>query len=409
MHALARPCLFTLLLCAPAAAQDGGAAPQKGVASSLPPIEQRIRPAIENGLVWLCRHQDAGGGWRAATLATHCDAGSSCVSAEVGGLWDTGLTGLSILALLGAGASPRTPYVLHGANAEITYDTWACVDRAVKWLISVQEKNGSVSGQGGLYSDAIAAIALSEAFRVSRHWPCREAAQKALDFVVAGQADGPGGKSTWGWRYVPKDPESDTSVTGWAVRALEAGERAGIRPPKSSVAGAHAFIEWVTGKSGGLVGYMQADQAGMKVEGPHDTFDYHVGTMSALGIQVKLRTQPKPDKATSAWLKTAVNEVLIRDLPSAGTSLGIDYYYWHQAADAWAVLEAHGFDELAESGAPWRRALVEALASLQSAPSEKCSSGGWLTLDRWAHEAGPIYSTAINVLSLESVEPLFRH
>ena len=207
---------------------------------------------------------------------------------------------------------------------------------------------------------------------------------------------------------MPKDPVSDTAVTGWAVRAFDAGDRAGIRAPKSSVAGARAFVEWVTGKSGGLVGYLDPDGAGLKVTGHHDEFDYHVGSMTALGIPLQLLADPKPDKATAAWLKTAVHAVLFKDPPTVRTPLAVDDYDWHQAAEAWSLLDSRGFEQLAEAGSPWRKVLVEVLMPLQSAASDKCSSGGWLAPDRWSYAAGPVYSTAVNLLSLERVEALSR-
>jgi hypothetical protein len=41
--------------------------------------------------------------------------------------------------------------------------------------------------------------------------------------------------------------------------------------------------------------------------------------------------------------------------------------------------------------------------SPESSTSNKqvCPLGGWIRPDKWGHEAGPIYSTAINVLTLE--------
>jgi hypothetical protein len=370
---------------------------------------EAIDAAIHGGLAWLCRHQDADGAWRAQSVATHCDEGTPCVSGEFMPLYDTGLTALAVLALLGTGTSADKPVVVHGAKADVTFDTWECTKRAVAWLISKQDKAGSVSEQTMMYSDCLAAIALCEAYRVNKDWAWRQAAQRTVEFIEEGQhvkpqAGKPNAKALWGWRYLPKEGQSDTSVTGWAVRAFDSADRAGIHVPKAAMTGALDYIEWVTGPSDGLVGYMESEQGGMKVTGHNDHFDYHAGTMSAIAITVRLRADKKPDKAAAEWMKSAVDKVLLKDLPTA-TPLAVDYYYWHHAAEAWSLLGSRGFGKLAETGRAWRTALLDALLSLQSAPGEKCSSGGWLTADRWAWAGGPTYTTAINVLTLQGVKP----
>jgi hypothetical protein len=47
--------------------------------------------------------------------------------------------------------------------------------------------------------------------------------------------------------------------------------------------------------------------------------------------------------------------------------------------------------------------MMAALLALQDHETARdiCSRGGWLTPDRWCHAGGPIYSTALNVLTLE--------
>ena len=403
---------FIALLCFSAAAQSDAAppkpapsspaAPGKHAAPPKPlPGDAKVRPAIENGLVWLCRHQDEDGAWRAQVFGAHCDQGASCADKEekTDG-YDPGITALAVLALLGSGTTPTAPIVVHGAKPDVSWDTWAAAQRGIAWLIARQEKNGSFGGMQTMYSECLGAIALCDASRIGKNWDWRQAAQRAVDYLEASQASNPRGKGLWGWRYVPKDQQSDTSVTGWVVRAFAAADRAGIRVPKAAITGAQDYIVWVTG-DWGLVGYMDPEQAGQKVTGHNDDFDYHAGTMTALGIQVRLRTDEKPDKVNSGWIKTAVERVLLKDLPSAKTRLGVDYYYWHQAMDAWALIAACGMKPVAQSGLAWRTALVDALTTLQSPASEKCSSGGWLQQDRWGYAGGTVYTTAINVLTLE--------
>ena len=53
--------------------------------------------------------------------------------------------------------------------------------------------------------------------------------RRALDYVIAAQHPTQGG-----WRYQPRDPAGDTSVTGWQVLALASGRRAGFEVPEET-------------------------------------------------------------------------------------------------------------------------------------------------------------------------------
>ena len=94
---------------------------------------------------------------------------------------------------------------------------------------------------------------------------------------------------------------------------------------------------------------------------------------------------------------------IIKDLPEVSKDkLSIDYYYWYCGSVALDQLD--GPDSTNKGGKywnPWNKALVEALMPLQDKTEEACSNGVWLIPDRWSFTGGPIYATAINVLTLE--------
>jgi hypothetical protein len=82
--------------------------------------------------------------------------------------------------------------------------------------------------------------------------------------------------------------------------------------------------------------------------------------------------------------------------------LSIDYYYWYYGSLALNQLD--GPDSPKKSGkywGPWNKAMVDAVLSLQDHTERACSNGGWIQGDRWAYTGGPLYATAINVLTLE--------
>ena len=45
--------------------------------------------------------------------------------------------------------------------------------------------------------------------------------------------------------------------------------------------------------------------------------------------------------------------------------------------------------------------MVDAVLGLQDHKERACTNGGWMVPDRWSYDGGPIYTTALNVLSLE--------
>jgi len=277
------------------------------------------------------------------------------------------------------------------------------VGKGIKWIIAEQGADGSfVNYRGGMYNEALGALALSEAYGLSQNPALKEPAEKLLNYLVSAQKSNPTGTGRWGWRYTPGgDSVADSSVTGWAVMALKSAEFAGLPVPREAYEGALSFTRWATGEDG-LVGYLDPAGAGARVTGRGDEFDYHVGTMSALGMLV--RTFTAHDIA-DPFLDLAARQIA-KDLPAAGDErLGIDYYYWYYGT--LALNQYDGPDSpRADRGRywkPWNEAMVEQLLNLQDHDTTRkvCSRGGWLVPDRWSHSGGPIYSTAINVLTLE--------
>lgn len=92
--------------------------------------------------------------------------------------------------------------------------------RALRWLIAQQRDDGCVGERGNkyMYNHALATLALAEA---SDRPIVRDAAQRAVDFLVAAQNPGKG------WRYSARSGDNDSFVTGWCVLALHAAARAG--------------------------------------------------------------------------------------------------------------------------------------------------------------------------------------
>jgi len=360
--------------------------------------------AVLEGLRWLLRHQDENGSWSAATLREHCSAEAPCTPAEAdrSPAYDPGLTGLALLTFLGHGLTQESKAIITDTAMGRTHVTGEAVGRGLRWLIGEIGPDGSFENYAGsLYNEAIGALALAEAYGISGNKTLRQPAQRMIDHLVAAQKTNPTGSGRWGWRYTPGgDAVADMSVTGWVVMALKSARMSGLRVPQDALDGALQFSHWVTGEDG-LVGYVDPAAAGQPVSGHDDHFDYHVGTMSALGMLTRAFVAHDIE---DPFLELAAARI-VQDLPAVGAEgLSIDYYYWYYATLALNQLD--GPDSPRHTGRywnPWNEAMQAALLGLQDSNAERdvCSRGGWLRPDRWSYAGGPIYSTALNVLTLE--------
>ena len=270
-----------------------------------------------------------------------------------------------------------------------------------------------------MYNEALACMAMCEAYGLTqtRYW--KGPAQKSVDFIQNAQRPSPDGQGLWGWRYESRMEvedfrrtgsdsaeykqqlhDSDTSVTAWCVMALKSAQLSGLEVKPESMAGAMKFCTWVTGADG-LVGYTSPNTAGATVQGEDDSFVYHPAVMSALGMCIRIFTQHDPD---DPFLELAAKQV-IKDLPKDNKDKkapSFDYYYWYYASLALNQLD--GPDSPRKSGkywGPWNKAMVETVLALQTSADRSCNNGGWIQQDRWAHNGGCIYTTAINILTLE--------
>ena len=191
--------------------------------------------AVETSLQWLALHQNPAGYWDADGFSEMCPAGDRCTGRSglirideenvdrqnAGRDADAGVTGLAILAFLGAGYTHE-----EGQYADQ-------VDRALRWLVREQNSDGffgdKATRYAKMYCHAIATYAMAEALgmqtdRSSDH-RLREPLTRAIAYIVDAQ-----NKEDGGWRYI-KGQRSDMSMFGWQLMALKSAEIAGINVP----------------------------------------------------------------------------------------------------------------------------------------------------------------------------------
>jgi len=347
---------------------------------------------IDSGLRWLARHQEADGHWSSTEFGERCGGGTPC-----GGNGkrdhDVGITGLSLLAFLGAGHLPSSKVSFQDPyRKERKIQIGETIQKGLRWLLDRQDAEGCFPERDKefMYDQAIATLAVARAARISGDALYRGPAQKAVDFLISAQNPGSA------WRYVVRPDNNDTSVTGWCVQALKEAERAKLKVDRTAYEGVRKWLGRVTSAKG-VVGYEAPGDPGSVLLGVNDQWQAHP-SMTGIGLFIKLAID---DQRSSPWLTVAA-DLLVKDPPSWDErKKSIDYYYWHCG-----TLGLMRYD--APRGPAWRTfsgRAKEVLLSSQNRKAGECREGSWEPgMDKWGPIGGRVYATAINLLTLEAVK-----
>ncbi|TWU01664.1 prenyltransferase/squalene oxidase repeat-containing protein [Neorhodopirellula pilleata] len=278
----------------------------------------------------------------------------------------TGITGLALLSMLGAGNTHQS-----GDYRENVY-------RGLAYLLGRQRSDGSLAGDASVYAahycHAMAALAIAEAAVMTGDPAALEATRRAIAYSRSTQHP-----STGGWRYTRGD-RGDLSQLGWQAMLIDAAVRSGaIDPPTSMQAGVARFLDSVrSGSAGGLASYRPG-------EGP-------TATMTAEALATRLLIGQEVPDATIRETES----VLLAELPGNDreNASGLDnYYYWYYATLALHQLQDDAWNQ-------WNAALKKRLLSTQR------PDGSWSDSTLWGGYGGTIYSTSMATLCLESY---YRH
>ncbi|MBI4563106.1 MAG: terpene cyclase/mutase family protein [Planctomycetes bacterium] len=344
--------------------------------------------AVLAALKWLSRHQNADGSWSAVDHSKNCGVAAperypgTCGASPGHADFDAGVTGLSLLAFLGAGHS----HLSKDTHDEICFGD--VVRKGLQWLMAHQDKEGCIGPRQALkhgYSHHICVLAMSEAYGLTGSNLFKEPAQKAVDFTVASQNPGKA------WRYKVRSGDNDSSVTGWAVMALKSAELSGLTFPRAAYDGARAWFDEVTDEASGRVGYNRKGTGKVFTMGMNEHFSHHE-TLAAIGAMSRIlidRARKDPRVAKGC-------DLLLNDLPR-WEDVEIDYYYWHHASLALFHYDGPG----GPKWTAWNEKMKDALVRHQNMKAAECKNGSWDPVDRWSGEGGRVYATAINALTLE--------
>jgi hypothetical protein len=340
---------------------------------------KKSEAAVERGLGWLVAHQREDGSWCFDLSGPPCNgkcrnAGSAPST--------TAATGLALLAFLGAGHTH-----LDGEHQEV-------VSRGLAYLKNpaqaVPTPHGidlrSASGNSGMYGQAIATIALCEAYGMTHDETLKDVAQGAIRFIEWAQ------HKEGGWRYGPGDP-GDTSVTGWQVMALRSGQLAKLEVDYRALLAASKFLDTMqySGKEDGI---RTKNGTRKKIEGIYFRYMHDRGP------------DPVNDHATTAvgWLCRMYTRGHDRRTFYPGVNL---LHHWGPSKPSWStanmyynfyatqVLFHWGGQEWEDWNVPMRNYLIATQAT------GNYENGSWHFDDVHGDVGGRLYNTALAILILE--------
>lgn len=341
------------------------------------------KDAVNFGLVWLAKQQDSEGKW---SLKGPYKDGLTVYMTEN----NIAATALALLAFQGDGNTRSI-----GQYAAKVHKGWS-------WLLRQQAKDGlffkeiNAHGSDRFYTHALSTIAICELIVLERYEKkedpkLKESAIKAIRYLEKHQTPDLGG-----WRYEP-DIDSDLSVTGWCLMALQTAKMAGLDVPQKMLDKITGFLDKVAIEEGSGYVYMLPKNTQLKRP-----------SMVATGLLCRLylgwdRNNPLVLKGAEYLTQ---KENLIKfpqprqekddEYQRPKTDEQINVYGWYSASMMLKHLGPYHKYWVA-----WNRALCSEIPTHQN-PEGKEEAGSWDPFyDEYQFGGGRLYVTAMSILCME--------
>jgi hypothetical protein len=359
--------------------------------------DAQTEAAVQHALQWLAAAQSEDGSWNAAAHGAGREDASKRVASEgmyradAGKRANTAMTGLALLAFLGAGHTHvEGPYA-------------ATVLRGLQYLRTQQFPSGDLSGRdqigieptvryARMYSHGMASLALAEAYAMTGDAQWLPAIQASARYSLSAMNPRTGG---WRYDYASEDP-GDTSQFGWQAMLLNSASSSGA----IELGGKHRlvmqyFLDSVsTGRAGGLAVYRNI-HFGTR---PNPAAATHAMTAEALAMRCLLGYPVTMQASAEA------REWFMRKLPGQGEE---NLYYWYYATLALYQLRDGRMTSVPGSHEPpanidwnrWNDAMKHQFCSTQIASGPQ--TGSWDPNCIWGSYGGRVYSTAVACMCLE--------
>lgn len=317
--------------------------------------------AVESGLRWIIEHQNRyDGGWSFQQSCKQCRHDGHSQS-------DNAATGLSLMALLGAGYTHKQgPYQ---QNVQMGLDA----------LLRYQSKRKSEFGgpfvdvsAAGMYTHAIATIAVADAYAMTGDRSLEESCKLAHQYILNAQHRG------GGWRYRPNS-RGDMLVTGWQVLALKSLQRCGIETPKPVWQRTVAFVNSLEVSDGTAYRYYFSEPRSRDVP-------------TAVGLLNQMYLKwPRDRQALDRGASNLIDRRVSKD----------DIYF-----NFYSTLLLHHLQH--EGWEYWNTEVRERLIKTQATRGHE--AGSWHFKHQHGDVGGRLYTTAMAVMTLEvyyRYSPLF--
>ncbi|MCS6975976.1 MAG: terpene cyclase/mutase family protein [Gemmatales bacterium] len=263
---------------------------------------------------------------------------------------NTAITSFALLAFMSQGHLPNQG--LYGPE----------VAKGMRFLLSsAREKDGYLIGSrgGNMYCHAMATLALAELWGMTGDDDIKPVLDRAVNLIIGSQSD------QGGWRYEPNQNQADISVTIMQVMALRAAKNSGLHVPDQTLKDALAYIQrCYDARSGGFT-----YQPGSRGPGFART---------AAGVCV-LQLSGKYDA-----------EQIPRAVQFMKSQFNTRQHFWYGHYYA-----AHAMHQV--GGPEWEEwyAKIRALLLARQSPD-----GSWSTRDLDYNTPGPVYQTSVGVIIL---------
>jgi hypothetical protein len=330
--------------------------------------------AVALGLEWLARHQAADGHWSAGHFDALCPPSDRCGAVRGPEGYDLGLTALALLAFLGDGNDGES-------------GRWApTVRRGLRWILERQDAQGfffSPSSRealvGGMFGQGLSILALSEAAQGMGDRDLRSALARAV------RAAERSWRRAGGWSYSSdgSDRGSEFTLSVWMMLGLKSAQGTGVEFSESVLSRARDFVRESTDPQG-------------RVYYTHLSSPTLGATASGIYARVVLGMR-EADWIERGWGSLDAPQAPDPDLPPAPKDEPVPPKEWENLYVAFFRTQI-AFHLQGRVWREWNGKIRPLLVGEQRTRGH--GSGMWRLADY--PSAGPVYSTALCVLMLET-------
>ncbi len=285
----------------------------------------------------------------------------------------TAMTSLAILSMAAVGNQP-------------TDETPAgqAMKKALAYVLRSdrQDPQGYLGGKDGsrMYGHGIITLMLSEMLGMGVDTQMdqliRERCRLAVQLILRSQSVQKDERSKGGWRYQPDSRDSDLSITVWQLMALRSAKNAGMDVPREAIENALAYVKRCYQSKRGGDNRPENMKSACAYEPGHRP-EYAMAAAGLLSLQVCGAYDAPEVKGSAEWLREKKVEY------------GSEWWFYGTYYYAQGMFQRGG--DLSEHA---RKLVEDTLLPKQG------GDGSWQGQHGQERDAGKVYATSLGILSL---------